>query len=367
MKKWVAIILVLVLVIGGGTYWYMGKKAKAKQASNIYIPTSVVQKGTLESDVSGSGSLTSAIDEDVTAAASETVYAINVSVGENVKKGQEILEYNNGTYLDAPDNGTVTSLSVYTNSQVRPGQAVAHITNYTNLDTVVSVDELDIPNVKIGQPVDVTVNAYPNSKFTGKVTKIADTGTDTNGVSSFDVTVHLDSSKNLKPGMTTSANIVTSKKANALYVPIGAIHKQGSTTYVLVDSGNSANQVSTTSNNSNYGGMSSRKQWRKMGASTGNAQMVTVKTGLNNDTDIEILSGLKEGEVVQLPPIVRNSSTSSTTNGNGFGMYGGGGFGGGFGGGYGGRGLGKMSRSGNSNSGNNNSGNSNSGNNGGGN
>lgn len=365
MKKWVAIILVLVLVIGGGTYWYMGKKAKAKQASNVYIPTAVVQKGPLESDVSGSGSLASAIDEDVTASISDSVYSIKVSEGQNVKKGQEILEYNNGTYLDAPDSGTVTSVSVYANSQVKPGQVVAHITNYTNLNTVVSVDELDIPNVKVGQPVDVTVNAYPNSKFTGKVTNIADTGTDTNGVSSFDVTVHLDSSKNLKPGMTTSANIVTSKKANTLYIPIGAIHKQGNTTYVLVDSGNSTNQGSTQSNTSNQGGMGGKRQWRGMGAATGNAQSVTVKTGINNDTDIEILSGLQEGETVQLPPIVRNSSTSTNSSGgNGFGMYGGGGFGGG----YGGRGLGKGNRSNNNSiSGNGNSGNSNSSNSGGGN
>ncbi|HET6872520.1 MAG TPA: efflux RND transporter periplasmic adaptor subunit [Sporolactobacillaceae bacterium] len=346
MKKWIAIILALVLVVGGGTYWYMGKKAKAK-ASNVYIPTAMVQRGTLESDVSGSGSLSSDIDEDVTASISDTVYSVKVSVGQKVKKGQALLEYNNGTYLDAPDSGTITSLSVYNQTQVKPGQVVAHITNYTNLDTVVSVDELDIPKVKLGQPVEVTVNAYPTTKFTGKVTKIADTGTDTNGVSTFDVTVHLDNSKNLKPGMTTSANIITSKKANTLYVPIGAIHKQGNATYVLVDSGSTVNQRSTSAfNNSSQGGMTGRRKWRNMAGVSGKAQMVPVKTGINNDNDIEILSGLKEGQVVQLPPIVRNASASSSTgNGYGFGMYGGGGFGG--------NGFNRMNRMNRNNSGNN--------------
>ena len=362
MKKWIVSILVLVLLIGGGTYWYVGKKAKAKQASNVYIPTTVVQKGTLESDVTGSGSLSSAIDEDVTASISDTVYSVNVKEGQKVKKGQALLEYNNGTYLDAPDSGTISSLAVFDQTQVKPGQVVAHITNYTDLDTVISVDELDIPNVKVGQPVDVTVNAYPNSKFTGKVTKIADTGTDSNGVSSFDVTVHLTNSKNLKPGMTTSANIVTSKKANALYVPVGAIHKQGNTTYVLVDSGtSSSNQNQTNSTNNNQSGMGGGRQWRAMAGATGNAKMVTVKTGINNDTNIQILSGLSVGEVVQLPPIVRNASTStSTNNGSSFGMYGGGAFGGN-------GGFNRMNRSNRTNSGGNSSSSGNSNKGGGGN
>jgi HlyD family secretion protein len=161
--------------------------------------------------------------------------------------------------------------------------------------------------------------------------------------------------------MTTSANIITSKKANTLYVPIGAIHKQGNATYVLVDSGSSVSQSSNSSfNNANQGGMTGRRQWRNRAGASGNAQMVPVKTGINNDTNIEILSGLKEGQVVQLPPIVRNASTSSSTgNGYGFGMYGGGGFGG--------NGFNRMNRMNRNNSGNNKSSNKSAKNGGGGN
>ncbi|GGE33845.1 hypothetical protein GCM10011391_10670 [Pullulanibacillus camelliae] len=308
MKKWLITIVALILIVGGGTTWYVTAKGKS-QAITIINQTATVKKGTIESKVSGSGSLEPATDKDITVSESKTVDEILVSKNDTVKKGDELLSYTDGTELDAPADGTITSLSVYDGSRVNAGQTVAHLTNYQSLNTVIQVDELDIPEVKVGQSVNVTVNAFPDKTYTGKVTAIAKEGTVNNGVSTFDVTVHLTSSKNLKAGMTTTAEIITSKKDNVLYVPVDAVHKNGATSYVLVSEANSNNDV-----NDNVSGV----------------KQVKVETGTHNDSYVEIKSGLQEGQVVQLPQIERSQSNSSSSDKQQM-TPGGGGFGGGFG------------------------------------
>lgn len=352
--KWIITIVIILVLVGGGSYFFV-HRGKA-QNSSAYTPTATVQKGKLESTVSGSGQLSPATDEDVKVTASHTVYSIQVSVNDVVKKGQHLLEFNNGTYLDAPAAGTVTSISVYANQRISPGQAVAHITNYKKLNTVVQVDELDLPSVKVNQPVNIKVNAYPNQTYTGKVKKIAKTGTVSNGVSTFDVTVGLTKSnqaKNLKPGMTDTTTIITDKKENTLYVPVEAVHQSGGQSYVLVvqnqgsngqngsknksqTSSRNSNQYQRKSNSggnrSNYQGRGFRGQRAGLAGGNLNATRVTVKTGIHNDSDVEILSGLKEGMTVELPPIVQSSNSSQGNQKMSpamFGRFGGGGFSGG--------------------------------------
>ncbi|GAA3330450.1 hypothetical protein GCM10020331_083060 [Ectobacillus funiculus] len=77
-------------------------------------------------------------------------------------------------------------------------KVVAHITNYNDLQVVVGVDELDISKVAVGQTATVAVSAFEDTDYTGTVTAVANEGTASNGVSTFDVTVHLDKSDNLK-------------------------------------------------------------------------------------------------------------------------------------------------------------------------
>lgn len=349
MKKWIISIIVIIL-IGSGATWYV-KKGKADQANpTTIIPTATVKKGNIQSKVSGSGSLLPTIDEDIKPDASHTVYDIYVSVGDKVKKGQAILIYNNGTKLYAPASGTITAINVYNNSRVSAGQAVAHIINYSDLNTTVQVDELDVPSVKIGQPVNIVVNAFPDKTYTGKVTDIAKEGSVSNGVSTFDVTVHLTSSKGLKAGMTTTADIITDQKNNVLYVPVEAVHKMRNETFVLVKDqstviGQTAGNNQNNNNKNQQGKQKSQYSGRSNLANGASAKRVTVTTGIHNDSYIEITSGLTEGQVVELPPIVQNSGQSGNQQvdramfGGGFGR-GGGNFRGNFGGGGNSRGGG---------------------------
>ncbi|WP_100486053.1 efflux RND transporter periplasmic adaptor subunit [Sporolactobacillus pectinivorans] len=336
MKRvWITII-VLILIVGGGAFWFLTQNKSA--AAQVLYPTTTVQKGTIETDVSGSGDLVPATDEDITIGsgdASKTISTVDVAANDTVKQGAALLTYTDGTTLDAPAAGTITTVNAYAGQRVTVGRAVMHLTNYSDLNTVLQIDELDIPKVKDGQNVAVTVNAYPSKTFSGTVTSIAAEGTDTNGVSTFNVTVHLNSSSGLKPGMTTTGNIVLQKKANVLYLPTGAVHQAGNQSYVYLSS-NTASQ----SQQSGFG------RRRLMNMDTKQGSMVAVKTGISNDQSIEITSGLTAGQSVQLTAITRQSGTNSTSNSqSSYGMmsgFGGGqGFGGGRGfGGGGGRGFG---------------------------
>lgn len=327
MKKWITAIIVIILLAGGGTWYY--QKGKAKQVtSTTIIPTATVQKGTLESKVSGSGSLTPATDEDIKIDESKTVDEVLVTENETVKKGEELVTFTDGSDpLVAPANGTISSIAVYDGSRVNAGQVVAHLTNYADLNTVIQVDELDIPDIKVGQAVNITVNAYPNNQYTGKVKSIAEAGSITNGVSTFDVTVHLTNSKSLKAGMTTTAEIITNKKANTLFVPVEAVHKMGNQSYVLVEDSNTSQDQTTSSDQNNAANR--RSQW--MATGNGNGKRVVVKTGIHNDSDVEIISGLSAGQVVELPAIVKGNNQNQMNSGSqmGAGMFGGN-FGGGF-------------------------------------
>jgi len=335
MKKWIIIAIVIILIAVGGTWIY--QKGKAKQEVTTIIPTAQVQKGTLESKVSGSGSLVPTTDEDIKTDESKIIDEVLVDENQTVSKGDELVTFTDGTDLVAPAAGTITSVNVYSGSRVNPGQVIAHLTNYKDLSTVIKVDELDIPDVKVGQDVNIIVNAFPDNKYTGKVTSIAKEGTVSNGVSSFDVTVHLTSSKNLKPGMTTTADIITNKKENTLFVPVEAVHKIGNTSYVLVES----SQQTTNRSASNRGTDTSYRRNRFLSVGTGNGKRVEVKTGIHNDSYVEILSGLSQGQVVELPAIVRgNNSQNSNGSQTGRRMFGSG-LGGGFGGNMGGFGGGR--------------------------
>ncbi|EUJ28823.1 hypothetical protein MFLO_11759 [Listeria floridensis FSL S10-1187] len=148
--------------------------------------------------------------------------------------------------------------------------------NYDKLNLQVQMDELDIPNVKVGQEVKVNITALPDKAITGKVEKIAEQGQVQNGVSSFPVVISLDNVKDLKAGMTADASILVHEKANAIYLPIEAVQKDDNDKYYV---------------------MIPKKD--KNGKTTKEKKFV--ETGLHNEDNIEITKGLAKGDKVILP------------------------------------------------------------------
>lgn len=290
MKKWIIVIVLLVGAVGGGAWYFVKGSSTPVQA--VQASTATVQKGKIEVHVSGSGTLESVTNADITAEVSDTVDEVLVAAGDVVAAGQELVTFTGDSDpITAPAAGTITAMNVAADDKVQEGKVVAHITNYSDLQVMVGVDELDISKVAVGQTATVSVSAFPDADYTGIVTAVASEGTSSNGVSTFNVTVHLDKPDNLKIGMTAEASILTQSKDGVLYVPIEAVRTQGDQKFVLT--GEAAAQSSEDANTRT------------------SASQKTVKTGIGNDIYVEITEGLTEGETVQLPAVKSSSSTNA--------------------------------------------------------
>ena len=299
MKKWITIIIVVVIIGFVGFQW-INSKTNAQQQATTQIRTAVAQKGKIDVKISGSGTVQPVTSEDITSTISNNeIDEVLVTAGQAVKKGAKLITFTDGSDpITAPLDGVITSVGVQAGQRVTVGQALAHITNYADLQTVIQVDELDIMKVKKDQAVSIKVNAYPDQVFTGKVTSIADEGSSSNGVSTFDVTIHFDHSTNLKVGMSTEASILTANKDNVLVVPIDAVHSVNNEKYVTVVSGETNTQNPTT-------------------------EQRAVKTGLANEDNVEIIEGLTEGDIVRLPELATGTANTNARMQGGFGSFGG--------------------------------------------
>lgn len=174
------------------------------------------------------------VSDSLSGGSSLTADTVSVKEGDVVKSGQTLVTFTDGSILNAHVDRIITGLSVASGDSVQISATVAHITNYSSLQTTISVDELDITKVQVGQAVKITASAFEDETFEGKVTKVAEEGISSNGVSTFEVTVEITDPKRLKIGMSTEASITIESKEDALYVPLEAVYKSGDEKYVLV-------------------------------------------------------------------------------------------------------------------------------------
>ncbi|PGY11826.1 efflux RND transporter periplasmic adaptor subunit [Bacillus sp. AFS031507] len=288
MKKLIW-IFVSVLVIGLVGFQYYKSKTVSTETT-AQTRTAVVQQGKLEVKISGSGTVAPVTSEDIKSTVdNDEIDEVLVSAGDTVSEGDELITFTDDSDpITAPADGKITTVSVTDGERVTNGQVIAHLTDYEDLQTVVQVDELDITKIKKKQTVSITVSAYPDTTFTGKVTDIAAEGTSANGTSTFDVTIHIDQPKNLKVGMSTEASILTESKENALYVPVDGVYTSNNEKYVVVTA--TSTEASSASSTS---------------------QQKTVKTGISTDDYVELTEGVTAGETIQLPALATSSSSNN--------------------------------------------------------
>ncbi|SET87537.1 efflux RND transporter periplasmic adaptor subunit [Paenibacillus sp. NFR01] len=188
--------------------------------------------------------------------------------------------------LTAPIDGTITVVNIAEGEKAMDGAELLDITNYNKLSVVVQVDELDIPTVTLGMPATVTLDALPDTEFTGEVTDIAEEGTASNGVSLFDVTVGMKTSEGARVGMSAEVSITTAEKKDVLTVPIEAVKEIGGKYMVTVPV--TAGESTGTSAAAGKGG----------GGTTGTG---TAGTGTSGDGQAPMPSGAPGGEGGQMP------------------------------------------------------------------
>jgi HlyD family secretion protein len=215
----------------------------------------------------------------------------------------------NKTAVFSPINGTISKRNVDLSERVlgsgyAAGTEMLTVADLSNMEATVNVDENDVVLIKVGDTARVHVDAFTNKTFKGIVTQIGNSAV-TKGlgtqdeVVNFEVKVHIiDSENQLRPGMSCDADILTETKANVLSVPIQSVTAR-------VDKTKAAPQQAADGAAVNESEAKAKKEARTnkpkevvFVLKDNKAKMIEVKTGISDDTYIEIQSGLNGSEEV---------------------------------------------------------------------
>lgn len=212
-------------------------------------------------------------------------------------KVQALTNTINSSRIIAPFTGTITDLFTSAGESVASGTEAVQLDDLDHLMIDVSVSEVDINKLAVGQEAVISFAAIPSRTYKGVVTKIGNAGSSSSGVVQFGVTVQvLDADELVKPGFSATISIIINKVQNALLVP---------------------NQAVTINNRGNLFVLVNQD---------GKMTQLEVQTGLKSDSFTELLGGgLKEGDTVLIA--LTTSGADSASNRALFGIMGG--FGGG--------------------------------------
>lgn len=151
---------------------------------------------------------------------------------------------------------------------------IASVTAQEQVTVQITVDELDISKISIGQSVQITLDALSGEKFTGMVSEISNSGTSEGGNSKFTVTVAVSKTENMLPGMTAHVSIVLSTAENAVCIPVAALTETGNQTVVYTGYDEETEEFTGP---------------------------VVVTTGKTDGEYVQILSGITDGQTVYYP------------------------------------------------------------------
>jgi HlyD family secretion protein len=233
----------------------------------------------------------------------------------------------------APLDGVVTNLPVRVGETVVPGiqnsaaSTIMTIADMSIITAEVHVDETDIVSVRLGQPAEVTIDAIPNQIFKGKVIEIGDTAlvrstgvaasqstTSSQEAKDFKVVIALDIDENLvRPGLSCTAKITTATRPRALSIPIQAL--------TIRQKGQLAEPKKGVEPSTDPAVLKAAKEELQgvFVVKDGKAEFREVKTGISGATDIEVLSGLDDGQELvtgsyQVIRTIRNNTKVKVDN-----------------------------------------------------
>ena len=184
--------------------------------------------------------------------------------------------------IPSPISGTVIQKNIKAGDTVgtdtTASETLCTIYDLSYLEMTLNVDELEILSIKEGQTVTITADAISDRTFTGVVTSVSAAGTTTGGTTTYPVTIRIDDTGDLLPGMNATAEIEVSSASNALAVPNGSVVRGN---YVLVtkDSPSAANAVQDMTAPDGY-------------------VYVKITTGTSDNDSIEVTGGLQEGDTI---------------------------------------------------------------------
>lgn len=333
-----------------------------------------------------------------------TIESVHTQVGKNVKRGEtlfkltdspitlklenlrlqretanksleEAKEQRENLIVIAPCDGTIATLNVSEGDEITNGALIGSILEGEDMNLTIAVDELDVVEVAVGQKVKITVDALSDAEMDGEVYKIAPVGSNSGGVTTYDVELTFDAAgSGVRSGMNATGEITVASTDDTLYVPVEALMTIGDATYLMVENGDGQTAAipdfggMTLPDNADFGGMTppdgaptdatgdtaetsdsgetaqrrgrgdfaaqqteqessnaftkavaAVKTWLYEGVNNDTQQvsgsLVKVETGMQNDDYVEILSGVSEGDIV-----LYTGSSSDSSSGMMMGM-----------------------------------------------
>ena len=222
------------------------------------------------------------------------------------------------TTIYAPADGTISVLNVELGERVlgtqqMAGTEILRVANLNNMEVEVDVNENDIVKIKVGNKAKVEVDAYLKKQFKGVVTSISNSASSTltaDQVTNFKVKIRIlkESYQDLlegkpatyspfRPGMTATVDIITTTRTNVLVVPISSVVVKSDTTAVK------GYKVDDAASDDKEPAPKSGKKLECVFVKVGDKSKIRIiKTGIQDDTNIEVLTGLKKGDVVITGP-----------------------------------------------------------------
>lgn len=265
--------------IGSATFAYQAERTLTAQAAGT-VTSINVQEG---SDVAKDDIILGLSGDDLTESiqsASESLRSAEISM-------QNLQDTMNNYTITAPISGTIIEKDAKVGDAVKTGDTLCIVYDLSYLEMSINVDELQISSISVGQKVQITADAVPDKTYVGTVTRVSMKGKSDGGTTTYPVSIRIDDTDGLRPGMNANAEIVVAKADNALVVPNAAVVR-GSYVLVTKDSPSAANADTA------------------MEAPEGFVY-VPVKTGVSNDDYTQIVSGIQEGDTIGYDP----SSVSS--------------------------------------------------------
>ena len=260
--------------IGSATFAYQAERTLTAQAAGT-VTSINVQEG---SEVAKDDIILGLSGDDLTESiqsASESLRSAEISM-------QNLQDAMNNYTITAPISGTIIEKDAKVGDAVKAGDTLCIVYDLSYLEMSINVDELQISSISVGQQVQITADAVPDKTYVGTVTRVSMKGASNGGTTTYPVTIRIDDTDGLRPGMNANAEIVVAQANNALVVPNAAVVR-GSYVLVTKDSPSAANADTT------------------MEAPEGFVY-VPVKTGVSDDDYTQIVSGIQEGDTIGYDP-----------------------------------------------------------------
>ncbi len=221
-----------------------------------------------------SGNIEAKNKESVVLTAMNQIDTIEVSEGDQVKKDEVLFTTLQGSEVKASIDGEVANIYVTEGDVVTAGTIIMDLTDYSNLQVKVKVDEYDVKSVEVGKEAIVTINAL-DKEVKGTVSHLSKEAQSLNGVSYFVATIDLNEDSELRVGMSTEVKMVNESVTDVIVIPMNALQFDY-TNLPYVYYRNNQGEVMTK----------------------------TVELGITDGTLVEVISGLEEGEEILIPKTI---------------------------------------------------------------